>query len=32
MNTSQRGHLVRHLSEGELEQAIEDAQKADETY
>jgi putative transposase len=31
MNTSQRGHLTRHLSERELDQAIEEAQKADET-
>jgi putative transposase len=31
MKTSQRGQLVRHLSEEELDRAIEDAQKADET-
>ena len=31
MNTGQRGELVRHLSEEELGQAIEDAQSADET-
>ncbi|WP_089649966.1 IS630 family transposase [Halobacterium hubeiense] len=31
MNTTQRGELVRHLSEAELEQAIEEAQSADET-
>ena len=31
MNTSQRSHLMRHLSESELDQAIEEAQKADET-
>lgn len=31
MKISQRGRLVRHLSEAELDRAIEDAQKADET-
>jgi transposase len=31
MNTSQRSHLMRHLSESELDQAIEEAQKGDET-
>ncbi len=31
MNTSQSGELVRHLSETELEEAIENAQSADET-
>ena len=31
MNTIQRGELVPHLSEAELEQAIEEAQSADET-
>ncbi|MDQ2052617.1 IS630 family transposase [Natronolimnohabitans sp. A-GB9] len=31
MNKSQRGLLVRHLSEEELDQAIESAQEADET-
>lgn len=31
MKKSRRGQLVKHLSEEELEQAIEDAQKADET-
>jgi len=31
MNTTLRGKLVRHLSESELEQAVEDAQSADET-
>ncbi|RQG87852.1 helix-turn-helix domain-containing protein [Natrarchaeobius halalkaliphilus] len=31
MNNSQRGLLVQHLSEAELDQAVEAAQKADET-
>ena len=31
MNTTQRGQVVRHLSEAELDQAIQEAQKADET-
>lgn len=31
MNTCQRGYLVQHLSEEELDQAIEEAQSADET-
>lgn len=31
MKNSRRGQLVRHLSGAELDQAIEDAQKADET-
>jgi transposase len=31
MKNNQRGLLVRHLSGGELDQAIADAQKADET-
>jgi putative transposase len=31
MKRSRRGQLVKHLSEDELEQAIADAQKADET-
>jgi putative transposase len=31
MNTIQRGHLTRHLSERGLDQAIEEAQKTDET-
>ena len=31
MKSSRRGQLVKHLSEDELEQAITDAQKADET-
>lgn len=31
MKNNRRGPLVRHLSGGELDQAIADAQKADET-
>ncbi|WP_096391819.1 helix-turn-helix domain-containing protein [Halopenitus persicus] len=31
MNSSQRGLLVKHLSDSELDQAIAEAQKADET-
>ena len=31
MKTNRRGLLVKHLSGGELDQAIADAQKADET-
>lgn len=31
MKNSRRGKLVRHLSEAKLDQAIEDAQQADET-
>ena len=31
MKNSRRGQLVRHLSEAKLDQAIEEAQKADET-
>ncbi|WP_434737305.1 helix-turn-helix domain-containing protein [Haloarcula montana] len=31
MDTSQRGHLTWHLSERELDHAIEEAQKTDET-
>jgi len=31
MKNTQRGLLVRHLSEPELDQAIADAQSADET-
>ena len=31
MKTTRRGELVRHLTESELEQAIQKAQKADET-
>jgi hypothetical protein len=31
MNTTQRGELLRHVPEAELEKAIDDAQKADAT-